>query len=84
MSQQEFNEQHKIPVLYGEDGDRYGVSSEYTAEQAGKLFEEEWLKNTGEVVDFHYSIGVAGFKRMADGWAITEINPDAEGLLVHF
>lgn len=58
-AQAEFNADHKMPHEYGEDGDLYAVSTEYSAEKAGKLFEQVWLEQTGEKVDFHYSIGVA-------------------------
>lgn len=92
--QSEFNAEHKMPHEYGEDGDLYAVSTEYSAEKAGKLFEQVWLEQTGEKVDFHYSIGVANVTRgpsMDDpdeqGWIIDikggQWNPVARAIIIH-
>lgn len=91
--QAEFNADHKEPHEYGEDGDLYAVSTEYSAEQAGKLFEKQWLQQTGEKVDFHYSIGVAGVRRgpgiddPEEGWVIdragTGLGIVAQAVIIH-
>lgn len=49
-SQTEFNEFHKTPIDYGEDGE-CAVGSNYTQAEAFELFRQYWLDNDGSEPD---------------------------------
>lgn len=50
-TQEQFNEYHKEPVDYGEDGDQL-LGKQYTKEQAVEIFTKHWKMQTGEDPDF--------------------------------
>jgi hypothetical protein len=50
-TQEQFNEFHKEPVDYGEDGDQM-LGKQYTKEQAAGIFAKHWEIQTGEKPDF--------------------------------
>lgn len=68
-TQEQFNEYHKEPLDYGEDGDQL-LGKQYTKEQAIEIFKKDWKDKTGEEPDFDVAASVI---EGSAGW--TE-NPD--------
>lgn len=71
-TQAQFNEYHKEPIDYGEDGDQL-LSAAYTKDEAVKIFKEHWEMLTGEPVDKDFESSVIGGSA---GWSE---DPDIDG-----
>ncbi len=68
-TQKQFDEYHKEPIDYGEDGDQL-VAWSYTKEQAIEKFKQDWIDKTGEEPDFD----IAG--SVIEGSAGWTVEPD--------
>lgn len=68
-TQKQFDEYHKEPVDYGEDGDQL-LGFNYTKEQAAEKFREHWKTLSGDYPDFDVSESVV---EASAGWTA---NPD--------
>jgi len=69
--QKEFNEEAKDPIAFGEDGDLYVLSLDYTYEQAIERFMDYWEETAGEDEPKpDLNVGVTNLDRITDGWKI--------------
>lgn len=68
-TQKQFDEYHKEPINYGEDGEQL-VGWNYTKEQAAELFKQDWIDKTGEQPDFDIANSVV------EGLAGWYVQPD--------
>lgn len=71
-TQEQFNEDHKYPVDYGEDGD-IAVGSNYTQAEAFEQFKQYWIDTNGAVPEY---FSIKDVKLMDFGWSV---NPDYAG-----
>lgn len=65
-TQAQFNEFHKEPVDYGEDGDQL-LGKQYTKEQAVEIFTKHWETLSGEKPDFDVAASVIESQA---GWTV--------------
>lgn len=63
-TQAQFNEYHKEPIYYGEDGEML-LGNQFTKEHAIELFTKKWIDDCGDKPEFDISSsvveGVAGW-----------------------
>lgn len=71
-TQAQFNEYHKEPIDYGEDGDQL-LGMQYTKEQAVEIFKKHWEMLTGETADIDFENSVISGRA---GWSE---DPDIDG-----
>lgn len=81
--QEQFNLEHQEPVPYGEDGDIYGLSSEFDGVEAINKFEKYWEETAGEDEPKpDLSVGIGSFRKSADGWTLEFGDGDVEGTVL--
>lgn len=85
--QKQFNDEHREPVPYGEDGDFYALADDFSSDDAINEFNRYWEETCGEDEPKpDLNVGGGYFKKTADGWLldVAASDGDARGVILSF